>query len=154
MRSFALLALVAAVGCATSSVQEVPSAYPDVATVPEQPPAPQLDLETPQPVVVPALGACDAAPPADPRCPVDVLTAAAMSYLDKTVAEFDGTSMRLIEYDRDALLSEALADDGFRRLVQLADAAPTDGILDHAETRELESAVLRLCDARVASRRL
>jgi hypothetical protein len=154
MRSFALLALVAAIGCATTSVQEAPSVYAEVAAVAEQPPAPQPELEAPQPVVVPALGGCDAAPAADPRCPLDVLTAAAMSYLDKTVAEFDGTSMRVIEYDREALLSEAMADDGFRRLVQLADAAPTDGILDHAETRELESAVLRLCDARVATRRL
>ena len=154
MRSFALLALVAVVGCATSSAQEIPSVYPEVAAVPEQAPAPLPDLEAQEPVVVPALAACDAAPAADPRCPVDVLTAAAMSYLDKTVAEFDGTSMRLIEYDREALLSEAMADDGFRRLVQLADAAPADGVLDHTETRDLEAAVLRLCEARVASRRL
>ena len=148
----AVLLLVASFGCAASSASEIPSAYPEAATVvPEQAPPPVVDLPAMDPAL-PQAGACEAAPVDDPRCPADVLAAAALSYLDKTVAEFDGTSMRVIEYDRDALLTEAMADEGFRRLVQLADATPADGVLDHIEARDLESAVLRVCEARVARR--
>lgn len=144
-----VLGLLAVVGCAAAPTSSLSSVAPEPA--PE--PAPALVHEpivTPEPVpeVVPEVGGCDAAPELDPRCPADVLAAAAMSWLDKTVAEFDGTTMRVIEYDRDALLQEAFADAGFRRLVQISDATPADGVLDHAEARALEAAVLRVCDAR------
>ena len=144
-----LLASLATVGCATAPTTSLSSTVPQVAPAPIEVPivAPAV-----VPIEVPEAGACDAAPELDPRCPVDVLAAAAMSWLDKTVAEFDGTTMRVIEYDRQALLDEAFADDNFRRLVQLSDAAPADGVLDHREARELEAAVLRLCDARMARR--
>jgi hypothetical protein len=146
----AVASLAAVMGCATASPRDLSSAYPEVAPAPVEAPAPATDLPEAVPAALPEVGGCDAAPELDPRCPADILAAAALSWLDKTVAEFDGTTMRVIEYDRDALLGEAFADAGFRRLVQLADAAPADGVLDHAEARDLEGAVLRLCEARMA----
>ncbi len=149
--SLPVLGLLAVIGCATAPTSSLSSVVPAPAAAPAPVQEPIVAPEA-VPTAVPEAGACDAAPQLDPRCPADVLAAAAMSWLDKTVAEFDGTTMRVIEYDRDALLEEAFADAGFRRLVQVSDATPTDGVLDHAEARELEAAVLRLCDARVARR--
>ena len=140
-------------GAPSPAPTAVPSAYPEVAPAPIEAPAPAADLDLHDTAIdLPAAGNCDAAPEADPRCPDEVLTAAALSYLDKTVAEFDGRTMKVIEYDHDALLAEAYADPGFRRLLQHADVAPADGVLDHAEARTLEAAVLSLLEAKVARR--
>ena len=147
--------LLAPLGCAQSAPTAVSSAYPEVAPAPIEAPAPAADLDDAA-TELPAAGGCDAAPEGDPRCPDEVLTAAALSYLDKTVAEFDGQTMKVIAYDHDALLAEAYADRGFRRLLQHADVAPADGVLDHAEARTLEAAVFALLEAKLAraSRRL
>jgi hypothetical protein len=145
--------LLATVGCAQTAPQELSSAYPEVAPAPIEASASAADLDGAA-AEVPAAGRCDTPPQTDPRCPEEVLTAAALSYLDKTVAEFDGRTMKIIAYDRDALLAEAFADAGFRRLLQHADVAPADGILDHAEARSLEASVLALLETRFARREL
>ena len=71
-----------------------------------------------------------------------LLVAAAMSYLGKTAAEFDGHTMVVVEYDRDLLLEEAFANPGFCALVAAADADPHDGVLTIVEAEQLEGAVL------------
>ncbi len=65
-----------------------------------------------------------------------------MSFLGKTAAEFDGWTMVMVEYDRDALLEEAFANPGFCALVAAADTEPHDGVLTTVEAERLEGAVL------------
>ena len=88
----------------------------------------------------------------DPRCPADVVLAAAMSWLDKTTAVFDGVEMHIVEHDPVEIALEAQGDPEFSRLLTEADTAPRDGVLDGAEARVLESRVLEHIDARHADR--
>lgn len=71
-----------------------------------------------------------------------LLIASAMSYLGKTTAEFDGTTLVVVEHDPEALLDEAFADPGFCALVAASDVEPHDGVLTTDEAERLESAVL------------
>ena len=81
-------------------------------------------------------------PPAEASDADALLVASAMSYLGKTVARFDGTSMELIEYDRAELLDEAFADPQFCALASAADVEPRDGVLTVDEASTLEASVL------------
>lgn len=134
---------LAATGC-TGTVAPAPAATlsPEAAVVEGMPSAPHRAFE-----VLPAAAPCNEAAPADDdRCPSEVLHAAAMSWLGKTAAEFDGMQMHVIEYDEDELQAEARADAAFAELLVSADVAPRDGQLDHVEARAVESRVLSLVD--------
>lgn len=71
-----------------------------------------------------------------------LLIASAMSFLGKTTAEYDGTSMVIVEHDPAELLDEAFADRGFCELVAAADVEPRDGRLTLGEAQHLETSVL------------
>ncbi len=71
-----------------------------------------------------------------------LLIASAMSFLGKTTAEYDGTSMVIVEHDPAELLDEAFADRSFCELVAAADVEPHDGRLTLGEAQQLESSVL------------
>ncbi len=104
-------------------------------------------------LLVPAVDGCrgDESTTDDSRCPDEVVIAAAMSWLGKTTAVFDGVHMELVEYDPVEVRAEAESDATFRRLLADADASPRDGHLDGAEARALEERVLALLDARYAA---
>lgn len=90
--------------------------------------------------------------PEDARCPNEILHAAALSWLGKTTAVYDGVEVELIEYDPAEIRAEAEQDGTFRRMLADADAAPRDGRLDGAEARDLEQRVLDRIDAQYAAR--
>jgi hypothetical protein len=102
---------------------------------------------------LPDAGPCDDAPTeAESRCPSEVLHAAAMSWLGKTSAEYDGIQMVVLEYDEAQLQAEARADAAFAELLLAADVAPRDGRLDRAEAAAVETRVLQLVDGQLAHR--
>jgi len=75
-----------------------------------------------------------------------------MSWLGKTTAVYDGTTVEIIEHDPAEVRAEAEADDGFRRLLAEADADPRDGTLNGVEARFMEERVLEMVDARYAAK--
>jgi hypothetical protein len=94
---------------------------------------------------------CDAPDSAeDDRCPTEILQAAAMSYLGKTTAVFDGVTMQEVEVDPELLMDEASRDVGFCQLALQADSTPADGRLDRHEALALEEAVFAELEARAA----
>lgn len=78
------------------------------------------------------------------RCPSEILHAAAMSWLGKTTAEYDGFEMKLVQHDEAEVQAEARADAAFAELLLSADVAPRDGHLDRAESAAVEERVLAL----------
>ena len=113
-----------------------------------EPAVPMADLDLPE-----AAECGDAMlTPEDARCPNEILHAAALSWLGKTTAVFDGIEVELIEYDPAEIRAEAERDGAFRRMLAEADAAPRDGRLDGAEARHLEQCVLERIDAQYAAR--
>lgn len=147
LASLAVSAL--ACGCVHAPAA-TPSASP-VAAVPApvlEPAAPVADLDLPE-----AAECGDAMlTPEDARCPGEIVHAAALSWLGKTTAVFDGVDVELIEYDPAEIRSEAEQDVAFRRMLADADATPRDGRLDGAEARHLEQQVLERIDAQYAAR--
>lgn len=111
-------------------------------------PMPNAHADVPLPVVM----ECDMLEPAgaDPRCPEQIVSAAILSHLDKTTAEFDGVEVVEVEHDPELLWEEASADAEFRGLLLAADAAPADGVIDHAEALALEAEVLARWERRHA----
>lgn len=151
-------AVISIIGCApsaaTTNVPAVPlsASAPVDSPRPSATPAPAPSVVALEDAAVPVAGACDEPTPADdPRCPSEVLLAAALSYLDTTVAQFDGTYVEAVEYDPEDVLSEARADPRFRQILAAADVEPTDGRLGPAEAREAERQVLEIVDARYAA---
>ena len=126
---------------------------------PELAPRPVVQL----PPAAPALAAeaaalprpaerCDHASAADDdRCPGEILHSAAMSYLGKTTAVFDGVTMQEVEIDPDLLMDEASQDVGFCQLALQADSTPADGQLNRDEALALEEAVFAALESRVRS---
>ena len=145
-------------GCvhATGPTQS-PAAHP-VAPAPATPraaPAPTLEaVAQVDDADLPVAAECRDAMliPEDQRCPHEILHAAALSWLNKTTAVFDGVEVELIEYDPNEIRAEAEGDLAFRRMLADADAAPRDGRLDGAEARDLEQRVLDRIDAQYAAR--
>ncbi len=131
-------------GCAGAlAPSPAPTLSPEAAVIEGMPSAPSRAFE-----VLPEPAPCtdDAATDDDDRCPAEVLHAAAMSWLGKTSAEFDGVQMHVIEYDEAQLQAEARADAAFAELLVAADVAPRDGMLGRVEARAVESRVLSLVD--------
>lgn len=100
-------------------------------------------------VAMPAAAACETEG-ASTRCPEEILLSAAMSWLDKTSAEFDGTTMVVVEHDPELLMEEAHEDPAFCRFLVDADVGPSDGELDRAEALAVEARVLQALEARYA----
>lgn len=88
------------------------------------------------------------------RCPDEILASAALSWLGKTVAEFDGTRMVTVEHDPELLMEEAHADPEFCRILHQADTRPADGRIDRDEALHVEARVLEAIEARYAVARL
>ena len=144
-----VLASVLSSGCAglpAAPLAKAPASAPPAPVAP----APVMAVEGPLPTAGDCPGvALDAD---DPRCPVEVIGAAATSWLDKTTAVFDGVQMHVVEYDPVEITAEAQRDPAFARLLADADSEPRDGILDGAEARVVEARVLEHIDARHAAR--
>lgn len=152
-----LLSMVAP-GCAQLGPVGVSSTAPAVAVTE---PAPVAIVPTALPDAVamsamelPAVGGCSESDVTDDddRCPEQIVHAAAMSWLGKTTAIYDGVRVEVLEYDPAEVRAEAQRDVMFREMMAAADAAPTDGQLDGAEARILEASVLDHIDARYAAR--
>jgi hypothetical protein len=137
-------------GCAqsTAPASTAPDLQPADALVEGLPTAPNVRFDR-----LPQAAPCETDQDAeDTRCPADVLHAAAMSWLGKTAAEYDGVSMHVIAYDPAQIQAEARADAAFAEMLLAADTSPRDGRLDRVEATALEDRVLSLLDPRVAAR--
>jgi hypothetical protein len=138
-----------------SSTMFACAAAPAVAPVAPEPVA-QVTLKSAEPEPAAEVGAlpqpaeaCDVAEsPEDDRCPTEILQAAAMSYLGKTTAVFDGVTMQDVEVDPELLMDEASHDAGFCQLALQADSTPADGRLDRHEALALEEAVFAKLEVR------
>ncbi|MEM6994261.1 MAG: hypothetical protein AAF721_27345 [Myxococcota bacterium] len=145
-------------GCSAWSVAPAATQSPMVATAPVDNRAPDAAVEaTTLPVadlVMPQVDGChgDESTADDSRCPDEVVVAAALSWLGKTTAIYNGVEMELVEHDPELVRAEAEQDVAFRQMLAAADAAPRDGRLDGAEARQLEEQVLSRLDARLAAR--
>lgn len=146
-------AVISIIGCAPAAVSTTPTTAPAPSpTVAEVAPAAPAVVEAPSDLVIPDAGGCSEPLPADdPRCPEEVLLAAALSFLDTTVARFDGMEVESVEYDPAEVLEEARQDPRFRQILASADAEPADGVLGAEEVRAAELQVLEIVEARYAA---
>lgn len=152
-----MLAVNAALALSTSllvgciAMKPAQTSAPSDAEQPARPTSSQRIEPAAAPVSMPAAADCssDGVEP-DARCPEEILVSAAMSWLGKTAAEFDGTTMVVVEHDPELLLQEAHEDPDFRRMLVDADVGPSDGQLDRDEALAVEARVLAAVEARYA----
>ena len=150
LRTLGFVALVSALtsGCAgTAPSAGTPSISPSIpASISPSPHVAVADsLETApdlRSARLPEAAPCEI--DSEERCPADILHAAAMSWLGKTTAEYDGLEMKIVEHDFAEVQAEARADAAFAELLLAADVAPRDGELDGAESSAVEERVLAL----------
>lgn len=136
---FAMLGLFAS-GCSGAlAPASAPPITPEAAVAETLPSAPG-----PRFAHLPQPAPCE--PAASDRCPAEILHAAALSWLGKTTAEYDGIEMKVVSHDEAQVQAEARADAAFAELLLSADVAPRDGHLDRAESAAVEARVLALMD--------
>lgn len=82
---------------------------------------------------VPAIADCDwETIGRDDLCPEEAVYSAALSYLGKPVAMYDGEEMVELRYEETEVIAEAMQDPSFRSIMRRADHS-ADGVLDVAE---------------------
>lgn len=85
---------------------------------------------------VPALADCEwESLGSDELCPEEAVYSAALSYLGKPVATFDGEEMVELRYEESEVITEAMQEPTFRSIMRRADASQ-DGVLDVMEAAQ------------------
>lgn len=85
---------------------------------------------------VPGLADCDwEVLGSDELCPEEAVYSAALSYLGKPVAMFDGEEMVELRYEESDVISEAMQEPTFRSIMRRADSSK-DGVLDVNEAAQ------------------